>query len=91
MSLFSGVHNEDRADGEGEVLLVGVARVDHAVGGGDGAVLVADDGEFDVDFVLAVGDDVVEPILNCARNRKGMSCGIVIILGLSPIVTNELT
>lgn len=61
--LVLGVDDEDRADGEGQILLVGRARVDHAVGGGDGAVLVANDGEFDVNLILAVSHDIVEPIL----------------------------
>mmetsp|Transcript_3703 Transcript_3703/g.8167 ORF Transcript_3703/g.8167 Transcript_3703/m.8167 type:complete len:248 (+) Transcript_3703:232-975(+) len=58
-----GIDDEYRANGEGEVLVVGCARINHSVGGGDGTVLVADDGEFDVDFVFAVGYHVVEPIL----------------------------
>mmetsp|Transcript_26393 Transcript_26393/g.56130 ORF Transcript_26393/g.56130 Transcript_26393/m.56130 type:complete len:315 (+) Transcript_26393:189-1133(+) len=61
--LVLRVDDEHRADGQGEVLVVGRSRVYHAVGGGDGPVLVADDGELDVDLVLAVGDHVVEPLL----------------------------
>lgn len=58
-----GVDDEYGADGEGQGLLVGCAWIDHAVGCGDGAVGIADDGEFDLDFVFAVSYYVVEPFL----------------------------
>jgi len=61
--LVLGIDDEDGADGERQVLRVGIARVDHAVGGRDGAILVADDGKLDVDLVFTVGDDIVKPFL----------------------------
>jgi hypothetical protein len=43
------------ANGEGETLLVGISGIEHAKGGADGAVGVANDGEFDL---LGVGLEV---------------------------------
>jgi len=69
--LVLGVDDEDRPDGEGELLLVAAARVDHAVLDGDGAILVADDRELDLDLVLAVGDDVLDPLLVAPHGVDG--------------------
>ena len=61
--LVLGIDDEHRADSERQLLLVEISRIDHAVGHGDGSVLVADDRKLDLDLVLAVGHDVLEPLL----------------------------
>lgn len=57
------VDDEHGTDGERQGLLVGCAGIDHAVSHGDGAVGIADDWEFDLNFVFAVGHYVIEPFL----------------------------
>ena len=49
-------------DTYGKFLFIRVTGVQHAKGGTDGAIGVANNGELDFDFVFAVRHDILEPV-----------------------------
>lgn len=57
-----GVDDKDGPNGEGQILLIGRARVQHAKGRTDTAIGVSDNGELDFNVVFAVSDHVREPV-----------------------------
>lgn len=60
--LVLWIDDENSADGERERLGVAGPGINHAVHGGDLAVGVANDREFDFDLVVAVSNDVLQPV-----------------------------
>lgn len=57
------IDNKDGADRQRKGLIARRAGINHPVCGADGPVAIADNGEFDLDFILAVSNDVTEPLL----------------------------
>jgi hypothetical protein len=60
--LVFRVDNKDGTNSQGQSLFRGGARVDHTVGLANGAIGVSNDGELYFDFVLAVSNDIAEPV-----------------------------
>jgi len=58
-----GVDDKDGANREWQCLFIARCGVDHAVGCTDFAIGVADNGKFDLDLVLTVCHDILQPVL----------------------------
>lgn len=61
--LIFGVDDKDGSNGEWEVLVIAGAGINHAVRGTDGSVRISNNRELDLDFVLTVSNDVLEPFV----------------------------
>ena len=61
--LVFRVDDKDSPDGEGKILVIRGARVDHAISCTDAAVGVTNDGEFNLDLVFAMRNNISQPIL----------------------------
>lgn len=61
--LVLRVDNEDSADCKWKLLLIQIARIDHAIGDRNGSVLITNDWELDINFILAMSNDIFEPVL----------------------------
>ena len=58
-----GVDDKHCTDSQRELLLIATAWVDHSVRHGDGAILITNDRELDVNLILAVSNNVFKPLI----------------------------
>ncbi len=61
--LVFGVDDKDGSNSEWEVLVITGSGINHAISGTDGSVRISNNGELDLDFVLAVSNDILEPFV----------------------------
>jgi hypothetical protein len=64
-----GIDDKYGPDSEWEVLFVTVARIDHAIGSGNGTIGVTNNGELNCNFIFTVGHYITEPFV------VGFDCG----------------
>ena len=56
--LILRIDDEDGSDRKWKLLFVQVTRVNHAVGYGNGTILITNDWELDINFILAMSNDI---------------------------------
>jgi hypothetical protein len=61
--LVFRVDDKDGTNGQGQSLIFRSACVDHTIGHANRAIGVSDDRELDFDLVLAMGNDIAEPVV----------------------------
>jgi hypothetical protein len=61
--LVFWVDDKDGTNGQGQLLFFRSARVDHTIGRANGTISVSNDRKLDFDLVLAMGNDIAEPVV----------------------------